>query len=391
MISTSLPDVDPVVGLAHAAAPRVVSRGRRTAGAVLQAGDWIFGAGALVVGLSVIATIPLVQLLSLGYLLEASGRVVRSGHVGDGFVGVRQAARLGRVATAALVLMTPLWFAASLRDSARLIDPGSRAARGWTIAAVAIAVVIAFQFVTGCLRGAKLRHFLIPRPLIGLKLLCLRDAYPRLRDGLWNFAVSLRLPHYFWLGLRGFAGALVWLVLPVGMLAVSSSLHPPAAQLVGLTGGVLLAVVLLYLPFLQAWFAAQNRWRAMFEIGFVRRSFRRAPVAYWIALVFTLALALPLYLLKIELVPREAAWLPSLLFVVSIFPARLLVGWALARSLRRRGKRLWLVRWLSRLAMLPVVALYVLLVYFTQYLSWYGTWSLLEQHVLLVPAPFLGY
>jgi hypothetical protein len=49
------------------------------------------------------------------------------------------------------------------------------------------------------------------------------------------------------------------------------------------------------------------------------------------------------------------------------------------------------VRWASRLAMLPFVALYVVVVYFTQYLSWYGTWSLLEQHAFLVPAPFLGY
>jgi hypothetical protein len=129
----------------------------------------------------------------------------------------------------------------------------------------------------------------------------------------------------------------------------------------------------------------------MFELRALRQRFGRAPIAFFIALVFTLALAVPLYLLKIEIVPREAAWLPSLLFVVSIFPARLLTGWALARSARRAAPRLWLVRWSSRAAMLGVALVYVLVAYFTQYLSWYGVWSLYEQHAFLVPAPFLEW
>ena len=40
--------------------------------------------------------------------------------------------------------------------------------------------------------------------------------------------------------------------------------------------------------------------------------------------------------------------------------------------------------------MLPVVAFYVLIVYFTQYVSWYGGLSLYEQHAFLLPVPFLG-
>ena len=40
----------------------------------------------------------------------------------------------------------------------------------------------------------------------------------------------------------------------------------------------------------------------------------------------TLTLAIPLYLLKAELIPREVAWLPSLVFVTFMFPARLAVG-----------------------------------------------------------------
>jgi hypothetical protein len=356
-----------------------------------QLAEYCFGASSLVVLLAVLATMPVVQLLSLGYLLEASGRVARSGQLCDGFVGIRKAARLGRIALGIAILMLPLWLASSLRFSSRLIDPESRATKLWTVAMAAAAIIVLWQIVTGCLRGGKLRQFLWPRPIVSARLLLQKGAYSHARDAVWHFVTGLRLPYYFSLGLRGFAGALAWLILPIGLLAIASRLRPGVATITGLLGGLLLAIVLLYLPFLQARFAAENRWRAMFELGAVRREFKRAPIAYWIALVFTLALAVPLYLLKIEIVPREAAWLPSLVFVVSILPARLLAGWAVARGAHRHHRRWWPVRWASRLAMLPVVALYVIVVYFTQYLSWYGTWSLLEQHAFLVPAPFLGY
>jgi hypothetical protein len=357
--------------------------------AALGVQEWVFGTLTLIVGLAVLATIPVAQLLSLGYLLEVSGRIAREGRVRAGFVGVRKAARLGRIAVGVTVLMIPLWIASSLRFSAHLIDPASRAAKGWDLAVAAIALVAIFQIVTGCLRGAKIRHFLIPRPIHSLGLALGGNAYARARDGVWDFVVGLRLPYYFWLGARGFVGAVAWLVVPVSLLAVASRL-PRGGVIVGLVGGGLLALVLVQLPFLQARFAAENRLGAMFEVRKLRRAFGRAPVAFVIALGFTLLLALPLYLLKIEIVPREAAWLPSVLFVVSIFPARMLSGWALARASRRYAPRLWLFRWGSRLAMLPLVAFYVLLVFFTQYLLWYGVWSLYEQHAFLVPAPFLG-
>jgi hypothetical protein len=351
--------------------------------------EWIFGTLTLIVGLAVLATIPILQLLSLGYLLEVSGRVARSGSLRQGFVGIRQAARLGRIAVGVGILMLPLWLASSLAESARLIDPDSRATRLWTAATLVLCGLVLAQTASACLRGGRIRSFLIPRPIKTLRLAVAPGAYARARDAVCDFFVGLRLPYYFWLGLRGFVGAVAWLIVPVSLLAVASRL-PSGGGLVGLIGGGLLAIVLVQLPFLQARFAALNRLKAMFEVRALRRLFTRAPVAFLVALVATLVLALPLYLLKIEIVPREAAWLPSLLFVVSIFPARLLTGWALARSHDRRTPRGWVWRWGSRLAMLPVVLAYVVIAYFTQYLSWYGVWSLYEQHAFLVPAPFLG-
>jgi hypothetical protein len=214
--------------------------------------------------------------------------------------------------------------------------------------------------------------------------------YAETRDAVWDTVMALRLPYYFWLGLRGFIGAFAWLALPITLLAVSRFGQSTGASLLGFIGALMLAVVLPYLPFLQTRLAQTNRLRGAFEIGAVRRDFGRAPWAFAFAFVVTLLFAVPLYLLKIQIVPREAAWLPSLVFIVFIFPARLLTGWAMGRAARRAAPRHWFFRWTGRLSFLPAAAFYVLIVFFTQYTSWNGVWSLYEQHAFLVPVPFLG-
>ena len=93
---------------------------------------------------------------------------------------------------------------------------------------------------------------------------------------------------------------------------------------------------------------------------------------------------------EFEIIPREAAWLPSLVFVAFIGPARLLTGWAYARAARRNEPRHWFFRASARLLMIPSALAYVTIVYFTQFTSWHGIASLYEQHAFLVPVPFLG-
>lgn len=345
--------------------------------------EWLFGGAALVLGLSVLATYPLTQLLSLGYLLEASGRVARSGRLRDGFIGFRKAARLGGMVLGVWLVTLPLGFASTMAAAARLIEPGSPADRGWSTALIALTVVAVLHILGACWRGGRLRHFLWPRPIVTVRRLARPAAWRLARDGTWEFLAGLRLPYYFWLGLRGLVGGLAWLVVPITLLAAGQK--APAA---GFLGAGLLMWVLVYLPFVQTRFAAENRFRAMFEVGATRRWFRRAPLMFWLSLATTLAFALPLYLLKIEMVPREAAWLPSLFFVSFIYPARLLTGWSCSLAARRTRNRHWLTRQLARLAMVPVVAFYVFVVFFTQYTSWHGVASLYEQHAFLVPVPF---
>ena len=74
----------------------------------------------------------------------------------------------------------------------------------------------------------------------------------------------------------------------------------------------------MYLPFLQLRLAATNRFAQGFNVLAVRNDFKRAPWAFAFSFVVTLLFALPLYLLKIQIVPAEAAWLPGLVFIAHL-------------------------------------------------------------------------
>ena len=149
-------------------------------------------------------------------------------------------------------------------------------------------------------------------------------------------------------------------------------------------------MIVPFLPFLQVRYAVEGQVSALFSRRAIRHRFRRAPWAFAFSLFVLLLASIPLYLLKIEMIPSEAAWLPSLVFVIFLAPARLLSGWAYARSGRRDRPRHWVFRVLGRLAIVPTAALYVLVVFLAQYTSWGGVASLYEQHAFLLPVPFFN-
>ncbi len=359
----------------------------RLAGGIGSSLEWLFGAAALTGGLALLAAIPVLQLLSLGYLIECSGRVAANGRLRAGFVGVRKAARLGSIVLGCWFWLLPLRYLSSLRTSALLIHPEELTRRQWNLGLGLATALVVLHILGAVWRGGRLRHFFLPelRPWRWWRAVRQGGLYARSRDAVCDFVAQLRLPHYALLGLKGFVGGLVWLGPPVTLIALGRR-----APLVGLLGAVGLTWSVGYVSFLQARLGAEGRLGAMFEPRVVRELFRRAPIAYLAALTITLVFALPLHLLKIELIPREATWLPSLVFVTFIFPARLLVGWAAARGARAPRRRWLLVRWPAAWLSLAVAAAYVLVVYFSQFTSWHGIWSLYEQHAFLVPVPFVG-
>ena len=353
--------------------------------------DSLFGFFAMIGALAVVSVIPVLNLLSLGYMLEASARVARSGRWRDGFIGMQSFSRLGKIVFGIWIWILPLRLIYSFWIDAELIDPGG--ARGKELQgffAVSTSLV-GLHLVWALIQGGKLRHFFWPAPISFIRWL----GTPHPVRPLWNSFVdrikSLTILKYFRTGFFGFLVAAAWLALPVLVLFFGASVKLDGpAFLVSLLGGILLGTVALFLPFLQTRLAMTNSLREGFSIRSIRTLFRRAPIAFWLALVITLLFSLPLYLLKIELTPREVAWLPNLLFVFFLFPARILTGWAIYRGEKRETSRIWVSRWLARLAALPVVAIYVLVVWLAQYLSWHGSLSLIEQHAFLVPAPLLG-
>ena len=398
--------------------------------------EWLFGLASVLGVLAVLAAVPILNFVTLGYLLEASGRVARSGRIRDGFIDMPKFARIG-----SLILGTWLWlwlprFLSFVATDAWLIDPGSATARGWRIAQTVITVLVIAHLLLAWYSGGRLRHFFWPllAPFqLGAKVLfggiigpILRPAitaispnlaadlyverplsawfppailwatirrgrvYAQACDAVWDFVVSLRLPHYFWLGLRGFAGAIAWLILPSLMLMAGTSGEGPLTILIGYLGALIMSVVLVYLPFLQTHFAAENRLAAMFEVGRITRQFVRAPIAFWFALTVTLMFALPLYLLKIEPPLRELWWTLTIFFIVFIYPARLITGWAIGRARKRERPRFFLSSVFAAMAAVPVVLWYIFILFFTQYTSFLGPASLLEQHAFLLPVPFLG-
>ena len=81
---------------------------RRAAAGLMSAWEWCFGVVSMIVILAFLATMPILNLMSLGYLLEVSGRIARTGKFTQGFVGIRKAARIGSIVAGAWLMFLPL-------------------------------------------------------------------------------------------------------------------------------------------------------------------------------------------------------------------------------------------------------------------------------------------
>jgi hypothetical protein len=355
-----------------------------------SAGEWLFGLASMMMGLAILAAIPILQFLTLGYMLETAGRMVRTGKFSSGFIGIRFAARAGGIVACSWLMLLPLRYLSDVAFTASIIDPEGRRAASLRLLVLVLTYLLGFHLVMAIARGGKIRYFLWPFNFVWvIKQIYRGNAYARARDATWERLVSLRLPYYFWLGLRGFAGTLFWLIFPVTLLALGHA-PTPIAPIFGVIGAIWLGVMVLYLPILQTRFAAENRFRALFEWREARLVYGRAPWAISFALMLSLLFAIPLYLFKIEVLPAEALWLPSLFFILFIFPARYLMGFAISLAYKRPQKRHWFFRWTGRLPLLPAALFYVLFVFLSQYTSWNGIVSMYEQHAFLVPVPFSG-
>jgi hypothetical protein len=95
-----------------------------------------------------------------------------------------------------------------------------------------------------------------------------------------------------------------------------------------------------------------------------------------------------MYLFKIVLPPADAMWMETLVFIVSIYPLKVITGWAYRRAISRDRRAFVALRWLTRLAMVPLLATYVFLLFFTQFIGEHGKRVLFEHHAFMLPSPF---
>jgi hypothetical protein len=359
----------------------------RAVGWLLQTG---FGIVSLIFLLAVLAVVPVVNFFVLGYLLEAEARVARTGKLRYAFHLIDVAPRVGAIALGFWLWLIPLRLLTGVAADAAIISPGSETAVTLRVLTLVAAVLVGIHLLLALARGGSLSCFF--RPLKNLIWFV-----PRIRSGeywvqadwhLRSYFHGFRLKHHFLLGVKGFAGALLWLVPPTLLFAAADS-SQGGRIILTIIGGFGLVYVFGRLPFLQAHLAAQNRWKAIGDRQAARRVWSHAPIAAFIAILLTFALSLPLYLLKIRLLPEDAMWVATLVFIVSIYPARIVTGWAYSRGMRRdKPRSRWWLRWGMRLLGFAAVIFYTFILFFVQDISEHGKLALFEHHAFLLPVPF---
>ncbi len=405
---------------------------------VKQLASNLFGIASVILLLAVTANIPILQFLSFGYLLEVMGRLARKQSVTDAMIGLKKASVLGGILLGTWLMLLPIRIFSNFWFDAYLIDPHSQQTQSMRIVQIGLMVLIVAHIGAAWLCGGKLRYFLWPvvapfsfmvwivrrvaswkyirrsldlatgwfaprlfddichtepvvdwfLPAIFVKRMLAGNLYVTARDGVWDFVTGLNLPYYFWLGLKGFVGTFSWLLIPTTLIVTSTFTEDGAAILSGLFGVLFAIPVFALLPFIQAHFAIDGKLKRFLEVGSVMKNFGRAPWAHLLALLLTLIFALPLFFLKVEEIPRELLWTLSVVFILFIWPAKVFVGLAYRRGARRDGSSRWWVRYPAAALTIPISFAFVLILMFTRYISWNGAFSLFENHVFLLPAPF---
>jgi hypothetical protein len=232
----------------------------------------------------------------------------------------------------------------------------------------------------------RLRDWFLPA--IVIERIRTRRLWNDAADGLWDFSQSIPLLRLFVLGAAGFLGTMVWLILPTFAMIGGTSRPTGGAALLSTLGVVSTTIVFCVLLVTQAEYASSGKIRDLFAIKKVFLRIRQAPIWHLLATLMTLILALPLFLLKIEEIPVELRPLLSIVFIATGWLSRIALGWANARASRaNRPRRLWWALPVSSL-MIPLAFVFVVVLFFTRYVSWHGAWSLIENPVFLLPAPF---
>lgn len=367
---------------------RIEAGGFWLANVVHQGFRFVAGLFGVTFVLAWIATIPIVQLLALGFLVEVTHRVIQTGRLSEGIVGRQKGWFLFKLLIGVGVSLLPLYFLSRMRFDAWLIAPGSVPHIRLQRLEILFFVLTVLHLLGAGLCGGRLRHFLWPVLLpwylfLGaVKWLLRRRVFQwaihrtverwfpqtvaaffhskplrqwfvpmvvvaHVRQGtllseasirFWNFASSLRLWHYGRQGFGALIGVTLWFAGPTfWILSSTRSTNPGIQVILYLVMIVHLFLVLLYFPFVHARFCETLKLRSYFEWRIAGRPFRFSPFRYTVAMTFSLLLSTPLWLMRIAMVPYDLWWVFSLFYVTLLWPTWMLWGWATHHGVAQRA------------------------------------------------------
>lgn len=397
-----------------------------------------FGVASIILILAVLANIPIVQFIAFGYMLAVSGRIAQSGKLRSGFLHADKATRASSIIVGTALVLLPARLISWFHSEAFLIDPTSGQTRFLNVLLIVVIALTIPHIMAAWFCGGKLRYFFWPLiapfsfalwlakkaagapgirngleactrwispnlvddlvaakpvtdwflPAILFKHIGDRTLISNARDNLWDFVASWKLGELFKLGFLGFLGSFIWLAPPTALMFRAIGYDDGLAVFCGLTGILMATVVFGLLPFLQTLFAETGNFSSFFDLGEVYSRLMRAPFMHLLSLLVMMLLALPLLIFKIEEIPSELLWILSVVFVTFSLPGRFLTGWAVGKGKKRPTKRAWWYRWPVALLMPAISFTFAFIFFFSPFVAWYGGYSLFENHVFLLPAPF---
>lgn len=396
----------------------------------------MFGVGFL---LAWLATVPIVQFLTLGYFVEVTRRVIKSGRLRDGFLGAEHGWVVSKWMFGLAVTWLPLLAVSRMRYDAWLIDPLSTSYASWRVWEFVVFGLTVMHWIGVGLTGGQLRHFfwpllvpwylltgLVKRVLsvgwvqsiieqtLGVVFPKATAAYYRsvplsnwfvpavlwrhLRRGtllsessdrFWNWVATLRPGYYFSWGVGSLAGMAIWFVGPTLWLLIATRAANPAVEGFGFFLGLLhLFMTLQYYPLVHCRYCETGRWRSYWQWRQAASRYWYSPLRLCLAAALSLLLTFPLWLTRIAMIPYELWWLLSGLYVVLLGPVWLMWGWAWHHASTKPQS----VTWVWGLSLMPIFWAVILgQLIFTLvsiYTSWQGVFNILLHPTFNIPTPF---
>ncbi|MDA1229735.1 MAG: hypothetical protein O2856_03085 [Planctomycetota bacterium] len=352
----------------------------------------------LIALLAIAATIPLVNVFAMGFLMESQGRVARSGKFRSAFYLLPAAQRLGGMLVAVSLWLLPVQFLAQATRDSWLLAPWQPTTLLLTTVLILCSVLIAVHILlaTGC-GGSFWRFF---RPIKNARQIWTKtrsgDYLQNANQSICQFVSAYRLPHLFRMGLLGYATVYVWLTIPTLLFTMLEDVTNRLQVAGFVVGCIMLTITLLWLPLLLAHVAAEARFSAMFEFTTVRKLIGQTPFRWAIATAILLACSsLPLLysaLFKIKIPPHAAKWDLMVIFLLTVIPARVMLGWVYHRATHRTRAasswpwRIW--QWTNGAALCVGIGYYVYFLNLAAAGGELGKSSIWQFHSLLLPLPF---